>query len=287
MKFCLNTHDKQQQFTQILKTLKSFTEEVNVYIDENRLYIQTMDEAHICLINIHLNKTWFDEYTFTDSDTETQEVTEGVCIGIQLKTILHILSCIMPNSSLEFSYGSDTQDDNHSDSVDLDNLHITIRTMDDNTTVKEKAFSVPIMNLDQDLLEVPDKEYEVELGLQSKIIQDVIHELNGFSDTINFHINENTIELKTAEVSDNPEMGSCAYNVTLGIEQIDEFSIVEDYDMSMKYSTKKLDTIMGLSRVSGNVMFRISEDSPLEVDFTMPDECELKVYLAPKMDDDE
>ena len=56
MKLTLTDSKKVSQFSSILKNLKNFNNDIEIHVDENRLYAQGMDSSHCCLFELELFK---------------------------------------------------------------------------------------------------------------------------------------------------------------------------------------------------------------------------------------
>ena len=62
MKIVINDKVKKDIFTALFQTLKSCTNIICVIFHDDYLYIQGMDKSHICLFNVKILKSWFNEY---------------------------------------------------------------------------------------------------------------------------------------------------------------------------------------------------------------------------------
>ena len=82
MNFLLTNNKKCEQFVSTFMNIKTFAENVNIAIHEDRLYAQGMDPSHVALFEIVLLKEWFDTF-------ETSDGTQH--IGISLTILQKIL----------------------------------------------------------------------------------------------------------------------------------------------------------------------------------------------------
>jgi hypothetical protein len=62
MKVTISNKNKKDLFVALFQILKNCTSVVSARFEEDKLHIQGMDKAHICLFNVNIKKSWFDEY---------------------------------------------------------------------------------------------------------------------------------------------------------------------------------------------------------------------------------
>ena len=54
-------------FTILFQHMKLFTENLNIHLQDDKIFIQGMDNGHVSVFEIKLPKTWFDEYKLNSS----------------------------------------------------------------------------------------------------------------------------------------------------------------------------------------------------------------------------
>ena len=59
MKFEIVDKKRCLEFINIFSNLKYFTESINLMISEDKLYVQGMDQSHVCVYELFLDKAWF------------------------------------------------------------------------------------------------------------------------------------------------------------------------------------------------------------------------------------
>ena len=62
MKITLENRKKVSQFGNILKHLKHFSQDIEIFINEERLYAQGMDGSQAALFELILKSDWFTSY---------------------------------------------------------------------------------------------------------------------------------------------------------------------------------------------------------------------------------
>ena len=124
-------------------------------VTEEKLYMQGMDSTHALLFELEMKKQWFDEYNVVEKDT----------FGIHCETFFKIINCF--NNGQYISMKATPQDDN-----------ITIMFEGENQI--SKIFELSRIELDDNDLEIPDVEYEADIGFDSNVFSGLIKETRNF-----------------------------------------------------------------------------------------------------------
>ena len=83
MRFEITDKKKREIFITIFNNLKNFTDAIVLNIEQDRLYIQGMDNSHICVYELILQSSWFHVW----------DIAEPQVFGLSLpifNKILHI-----------------------------------------------------------------------------------------------------------------------------------------------------------------------------------------------------
>lgn len=70
-----------KQFKQVFQLISDLTECVNLELNEDGIYIQSMDTLHVCLISLHIRKYFFEEVS----------INKDIIIGLNVNSFLKIL----------------------------------------------------------------------------------------------------------------------------------------------------------------------------------------------------
>ena len=62
MNIQINDKKKKDMFVSLFQILKNCSSVISATFSSDSLHIQGMDKAHICLFNVNIQKSWFDEY---------------------------------------------------------------------------------------------------------------------------------------------------------------------------------------------------------------------------------
>ena len=100
MKITLENRKKVSQFGNILKHLKHFSQDIEIFINEERLYAQGMDGSQAALFELVLKSDWFTTY----------DVDEEVVLGINCELIAKVLHCLNNNQTISLEYDTKKDD---------------------------------------------------------------------------------------------------------------------------------------------------------------------------------
>jgi proliferating cell nuclear antigen len=144
--------------------------------------------------------------------------------------------------------------------------------------VLSKKFKIPIIDLDESLMEIPDVEYSVDFVGYSKKIEEIVKEMSVFGNSIFMSFTEDSMEL-----SSEGDDGSMVVDIKL--EDLEEYSIEENGTFKIEYPLKYLLWIMDYSVISDSVSIHVSDKIPMKVVYSLGEENYIKFWLAPKYDD--
>ena len=101
MEFYINDKKKAECFSVIFQNTKDFSDHTVMYFDENGLFMQGMNNSHVCLYELRIPSEWFHKYNYTSS-------TEKLLLGINNETIYKIINTKQEEHSIYFKYTDDT-----------------------------------------------------------------------------------------------------------------------------------------------------------------------------------
>lgn len=264
MKIVINDSSKFEKLNVMFKVLKQFTTDIVIECNKKSLYIQAMDKSKISMAEYSIFAEWFDSY-----NVKKKEV-----FAINTKILCAILNCYISDGTMELNF-----DDNE--------LQILYYTNDKNAIIKEKKFFVPLIDIQSNFVNIPEVEYEADLGMSLSLFNHVISEISTFSTDIEFNVSEEQILFTTNEQYKDMDTIDCALSINLDIDKINEFSIDEGADIKVSYSTKQIHILSLLSKIFENIMISISQENPLKLEFTDENNYNIKFYFAPKISVDE
>jgi proliferating cell nuclear antigen len=248
------------------------------------MYIQTMDSSKISVLEITIPSRWFDFYSCQ---------LDNICIGVNTGILHKILSSRDKTQTIHFEYNAE---DGGGDKLLINMEEVAVVADVPVTGVEDvvvalppkpknvynRFFEVPLIELESEMMEIPDIEYEAEIALPSANFSVLIHQLKGFGDILNITCNENDIQF----ISKSTESGSM--RVEIKIDELTGFSIIEGENINVSFGLQYLNTICAYSKISKNVELKIRREYPIRIDYIFGEEGEgsIKFFLAPKIGDE-
>ena len=258
MKLTITDIGNAEKFTHIFQHLKNFTDNINIDFLEDKVYIQGMDSAHVSLYEISLENSFFEIYEIEEEDNRE--------IGINNVFLYKILNTRFPNQSIELNYSGDS-----------DNLNIEFKS--EQKEEFNKSFELPLMEINIEKLHIPEIEYQADLIISTCVLTKMIDELAIFDEKININCNDEIIKFKATGVEGT-------MNVEIPIEDVDEYLLEEDGNMSVTYSIKQFQFMCDFNKLSGVVKMGISDSQPMLISYEF-NESFAKFYLAPSIVEEE
>lgn len=288
MDFKIKDPSKIEIFTTIFQIIKSISEQISIHFTDEKMFIQTMDPSKVSVLEIAIRSTWFDFYSCQEDDLH---------IGINTSILHRILSSKEKTQTIHFEYN--TEDTGNEDKLFVNMVEITptkeLQTTNEGEVVVptdvpknyknvyNRYFEVPLINLENELMEIPTIDYEADISLPSINFAILIHQLKGFGEVLNIKCNENDIQF----ISKSAENGSM--RVEIKIDELSGFSIIEGENINVSFSLQYINTISAYSKISKMVELKIRRDYPIRVDYLFgeTEEGSIKFFLSPKIGEDD
>jgi proliferating cell nuclear antigen len=261
MELLIKEQDKCEQFVSIFQNIKSFTDSINMTLNENNIYIQTMDGSNVSVLEVQLGSSWFDNYN----------VTQPFTIGINSNIFQKIIS--LWNKSLTINIDIQNKDS--------DKINISLIINDDNKNDLEcsKYFEIPLIDIDNEHLTIPDTEYCVDIDVSGLKFKKLIDELFLMGDIIKIECDENIIYISTESDSGNMK-------IELNIDENNEsYCIEENTSLSCSYRLKYIKNISTLHKLSKLTKIHITENMPMQIKYELENDSFVRFFLAPQIDD--
>jgi proliferating cell nuclear antigen PCNA len=260
MFFTIQNEFKASNFSFLFQNLKTFTDNLSISFNKNKLYFQSTDSANITIFELNIVNDWFDEF----------DVNTDVSIGINTNILAKILSTREKGHTIKFEYN-----ENHPD-------NLSIYFDSNNKEILKREFEIPLVDIEVELMQIPEQETNADIQLSSVNFSNVISQLKLFGDYATIKCNEEIIEFTSHSV----ETGKMKVNID--INDLNEYSITEDMELNMSYTLNYLNNISTFSKLTKNVFIHITEDFPIKIIYYLDDtedkEKSLCFYLAPMID---
>ena len=136
------------------------------------------------------------------------------------------------------------------------------------------------MDITVDMLHIPESEYDVYIEMDSKKFKSLIDELSNFNETLNISCDENQVVMESSS-------SEGAMKVVIQIDDIELLAIVEGKELNASFGIKYIVQMSQFHKVSANCQLHLTEDMPLQLKYVLDDECMMRFYLAPKINDND
>ena len=264
----MNIHIQQLQkaeiFTGLFQHVKAFTDHINIMFEKDRMYIQTMDSAHVSIIEMELPASWFDTYEHKQPGTLT--------IGISSTILFKVLASREKTQSINIQ-------------CDAGGDILMIHFDSENKAEFAKHFELPLMDLDTELMGIPAIEHQAEFTLSAPHFANLITQLQMFGDTMEIECNEEKIMLS----ANSPDHGKMF--VEIKIDDLTTFIIDEGGKINLSFSLQYLHNICLYHKLAKEIELKLSAAYPIQIIYDLGGEhgqnAKIKFYLAPKINDEE
>jgi len=251
MKCIIKDTTKALQWIELFKMIKNLNSYCTISVKEEELYIQIMDDSHVCLLNITIQEHWFHEYECTNETFSFMSVFFVKILHLYTPNTTMTLETIDDKWSISFQYPDET----------------------------EKIFELNLMDIEKDLLESQIIEGSLEFQMNTKVFEKYVSEMMLFGDNMELVCFEENLYMKA-------HGEECKYTLKIPHEALDEFLVEEDLQVKSRISLKYLSYVLKMHSVFKTIQIKIREDAPIYL--TLQEEgLNIHYYIAPKINDDE
>ena len=168
MKISIVNNEAADKFSLIITNLHRFCESVILHFKPNQFYIQGMDFSQVALFEVCLGSDdFFDVYDISDNDSDN--------VGIRTAVLQKIFNTRDAGQPVSMNYTGEP-----------DNIEISFENKKDDTKYIPKYFTIPLIEIEQAMLSIPDSEYPIEFSIPTKTFSTLVAQLLGFGDEIKF-----------------------------------------------------------------------------------------------------
>ena len=256
MKISIDSGSKCEIFVILFQQLKQFAEHINIIIDADKLFIQGMDSSHIIIFELSLPSTWFTSY----------QVEEPITIGINTIIFSKVLHVHDKSQSIEISTGD-------KDVLCIQYLNST------NKLIFDKILEVPLLDIEYDLMEIPEIDYQAEFSLDSSTYATLINQMKQFGDNMTITCSEEQIHLS----SHSEEKGKMMTHIP--IDDLHEFAIEEGKTLEMSFALKYIYDVTTYQKICKQISICVSENLPMKMLYEIDENAHIVFFMAPRMED--
>lgn len=258
MNILINDTAKADLFSSLFQHIKLFTEQVNITFNKDKMYLQTMDSSRVSIFEMHLPEKWFNEFKIDDDKT--------IILGVNANILFKVLNTRDKEQTINIQYDTDS---------DKLNIHFT----SENKKNFDKHFAVPLVNIEEELMDIPNYESNTDITVPSSYFAGIINQMEIFGDSIEFICSEDKIQL----ISENGTM-----TVDIDVDELTCYSITEDEDdMKISFSLSRLHNICMYHKISKEMEIILTHNFPMKIIYNLDfEDAKMIFYLAPKIGDD-
>lgn len=258
MEILIKNSTNSEIFTTMFQYMKLFTENLNVYFHEDKVFIQGMDHAHVSIFDINLPKPWFDEY----------KLETAITIGINTNMLFKVLNTRDKSHNIHLILNDENSD------------KLEIHLLSENNNVMNLHYVIPLIDIDSEIMSIPETEYQAEISLPSTTFSTLIDQMKLFGETFNIICNEEKVQM----ISESIDCGKMY--VDIPIDDLNSYAIEEDETLNLSYSISHLKNICLYSKISKDIDIYLKKDFPIKLVYSLNmEEAHATFYLAPKIDD--
>lgn len=253
MQLSIENKNKLEIFVALFQLLKNWGSALTIYFEPDKLYIQTMDNTHICLADIVMKNSWFTTY----------ECTIATKISINSIQFATLINYALKHDKLELKC------DNDSDKLFI---HFLSKSSFDH------FFELNLIDLETENIAIPSVDYDVDFTIETKKFIDLLSELNAFGTELNIHCSENVFELNTT--GDTTKL-----KINIPVNDLNEYAITENGKLDLSFSLNHVCKLCVSPKLATEINVSISDNYPMSVHYHLGDDSQIFFYVAPKVED--
>ena len=260
MKLVIEDSKTAEQLNVLFTNLCWLSDYVTIHKEERGLHMQGMDSSHVCMFDIVLTPKWFTTYEEDDEDVEM--------ISVPARIFNKVLSTYNKDQHIVIEISTNG---------DKLNMEFT-----GGKTSCDKYFEIPLVHLEQELMNIPQEESQADIVMTSKKLTDLVSQFEIFDQVLSFQMSEEKVLMK-AEGTE----GSMIAKLSLEDEQLIDYCIEEELELNVSFSLNYVKRMTGFSKVASEVTLGLSAERPMFMIYDLGNSSSLRLVLAPKIGEDD
>lgn len=254
----ITDNKKAEIFCHFIMNIQRFTESIIVNFLDDKFYIQGMEQSQVCLFEATLFKDYFDVYEKKEEDS--------CVIGLKTSIIQKLFNTRDVDQTVILSYEGDPG-----------KINVSFETPNGSKSIP-KYFEIPLIDIEQTTLTIPEKEYTADICLEIKSFSNIVSNLNLFGEDIKICCKEDEVWMS----SNNFEGEMKVYLMdSTDNEYILEYVADEGCDMTIDFKSKYISNFCAFSKLSKDVHLYFIEGEPMQMKYKIDDKSFVRFYLAP------
>jgi len=245
----------------LLEAIKELVTDANFDVNGSGLALQAMDSSHVSLVSMLLRADGFVHYRCDRSRT----------LGLNLTSMAKILKCAQNDDILTLK-ANDTGD-------------VVTFMFESQDQTKISEFELKLLNIESDVLGIPDQEYKAIVKMPSAEFQRICRDLTILGDTVVISVTKEGIKFS---VSGEVGNGNIFIRPSSEVDKKDEAITIELQEpVQLTFALKYLNFFTKATSLSNTVCLSLSKEVPLVVEYRIEDLGYIRYYLAPKIEDEQ
>tara|TARA_B110000495_G_C23028129_1_gene611470 strand:- start:2071 stop:2919 length:849 start_codon:yes stop_codon:yes gene_type:complete len=238
---------------QIIKFISTVIDNVNFEFYPEGIKIRSMSLSHISLIDILIPKELFSTYNCGD----------GFVRGINVKYFSQILNHLKNEDELVLSFESNC------DKMDIYFIN----------SKYNKLYELSLMDIDSEDLDISGLGEMVELSIDSKYFNEIIHDFNDIGEQIRFKIlkDKEKISLKTD--------GSFT-SLKMILHDDEDITYRNLQDIELFFDIEIMTLFTKCYNLNKKIIIIIGHNVPIELKYTLFETGYIRYFIAPKIEED-
>jgi len=262
------TNTQAHQLKKLLEVVSGISDLTTFRFRPDGMQLQTMDISHVCLIDLWLPKSWFESYN----------CPEDVQLETSIVLLVKMLGCIEHGQRAWLMHLRETKKD-----MATDGWALWLSGGGKNTF--DKDFKVPIFDLDEELMELPEVDTDTDIVLSCTRWAKLIDELSNFGNQVEVRCTAEATYLTTSDQTRGTRM-----ECKVGLDDVDEYQACDE-EFSTTFALNFMQRAAAARQAAdigpvNTVTINITEGQPLITNYDLGNGASVKFYLAPRMNDD-
>jgi proliferating cell nuclear antigen len=246
-------------FRILIEALKEILTDANLEFDSTGIKIMAMDPSHTVLVHLKLDASNFEYYECLNKKT----------LGINMLNLFKLIKT-MGNSDTLTLYLEE-----NNESV----LGIKIENSEKNTVTN---FTLNLMDLHEDNIEIPPAEFESVITMPSVDFQKICRDMHNLADNIEIKSVENQLIFTCKGQFATQE--TCIGEANSGLLFVKNYN--PDEIVQGIFALKHLVLFSKCTNLCNSIEVYLKNDYPLIIKYSVASLGEIKLCLAPKVDND-
>jgi proliferating cell nuclear antigen len=251
----IENRNKLEQFVYLFQLLKTWDSHLCLHFKQDGLFIQSMDKSHVCLANINIHSSWFSTYIIDNAD---------FIISVSSIHFSIMMNYALKHNKLEIKYNINEEPDK-----------LIINLLNINNNNFDHLFELPLIDVEQDILGIPDVEYDVEFMINSAKMNELINDLNTFGNDLTIACDEDNLNLHSS--GDNGKL-----NIPVNVNDLEEYSISEGLNIIMLYGLNHIKMCLS-TKLIDTINISISTEYPMQIKYKLGELSTILFFIAPKI----